>query len=443
MTTNEIVLLEQLLVVGRDALVEAEPESEEVGQRGQPGVHHDLGQRVPVDGEGRKAGPAAHPEQSIGAGRRADRTAATTSAACSSDRTGLIGIATCVRASSSVAGQLHAGAPLGHRGLAVRGHAVVDLVADARGLQALREAVDRLVAHDVEMPRGVAARRGPRQLDQLAEPGALVGRGAGAAAVAPRVQVRQLARAGSPPAARPGASCGPTSSNVPLSLEPWKRSSRILASSSGSFVTTAPPSPNAPRFFDGKNENVAIVPSAPGRPPALSEPAACAASSTTGTPSASISRDRRDVAEQVHGDHGLRARRQRGAHGLGGHAARVRVDVAEHGPGARVRDRLGGRVEGEGGHDDLVAGADAERAQREHQRVGAVGDAGGVARAEVGGELVPRRRLTSGPRMNTPRSTTSAIFASISARSGASGVLVSNSGTAMVKRRRWPYGVSQ
>ena len=32
-------------------------------------------------------------------------------------------------------------------------------------------------------------------------------------------------------------------------------------------------------------------------------------------------------------------------------------------------------------------GPDAERAQREHQRVGAVGDAGGVARAEVGGEL--------------------------------------------------------
>ena len=76
---------------------------------------------------------------------------------------------------------------------------------------------------------------------------------------------------------------------MPLSLEPWKRSSRIRASSSASFVVTAPPSPNAPRFFDGKNENVAIVPSAPGRPAAASEPAACAASSTTGTPSASIS----------------------------------------------------------------------------------------------------------------------------------------------------------
>ena len=52
---------------------------------------------------------------------------------------------------------------------------------------------------------------------------------------------------------------------------------------------TAPPSPNAPRFLDGKNENVAAVPSAPGRPPSPPEPAACAASSSTGTPSASIS----------------------------------------------------------------------------------------------------------------------------------------------------------
>ena len=51
-----------------------------------------------------------------------------------------------------------------------------------------------------------------------------------------------------------------------------------------------PPSPKAPRFFEGKNENVAAVPSAPGRPPpAASEPAAWAASSSTGTPSASIS----------------------------------------------------------------------------------------------------------------------------------------------------------
>ena len=50
-----------------------------------------------------------------------------------------------------------------------------------------------------------------------------------------------------------------------------------------------PPSPKPPRFFEGKNENVAAVPSAPGRPALDTEPAAWAASSSTGTPSASIS----------------------------------------------------------------------------------------------------------------------------------------------------------
>src|SRR4051794_34762162 len=58
---------------------------------------------------------------------------------------------------------------------------------------------------------------------------------------------------------------------------------------SGAFVVIAPPSPKQPRFFDGENENGAAVPSAPGRPSAERAPAACAASSSTGTPSASIS----------------------------------------------------------------------------------------------------------------------------------------------------------
>src|ERR1044072_7728562 len=57
----------------------------------------------------------------------------------------------------------------------------------------------------------------------------------------------------------------------------------------GSLVVIAPPSPKQPRFFDGKNENVAAVPSAPGRPRSCVVPAAWAASSRTGTPSASIS----------------------------------------------------------------------------------------------------------------------------------------------------------
>ena len=56
---------------------------------------------------------------------------------------------------------------------------------------------------------------------------------------------------------------------------------------------------------------------------------------------------------------------------------RRRVDVGEHGRRAGVDDRLGGRDERHRRHDDLVAGADAERPQREHQGVGARAAAGG------------------------------------------------------------------
>ena len=60
------------------------------------------------------------------------------------------------------------------------------------------------------------------------------------------------------------------------------------------------------------------VPSAPGRRPSASTvPAACAASSITGHAERLDLGHRRDVAEQVDGDHGLGARGQHGAHGLG------------------------------------------------------------------------------------------------------------------------------
>ena len=98
--------------------------------------------------------------------------------------------------------------------------------------------------------------------------------------------------------------------------------------------------------------------------------------------------NRREIAEQVHRDHGLRARRQRRTHRVRGDAERVGVDVAEDRRCAGVRDRLSRRVEGERRHDDLIAWPDAHRAQRDRQRVGAVGDADRVRRAEVGGELL-------------------------------------------------------
>ena len=67
---------------------------------------------------------------------------------------------------------------------------------------------------------------------------------------------------------------------------------------------------------------------------------------------------------------------------------RDRIDVREHRRRATPGDRLGGRIERERGADDLVAGADLERVEHEHERVGAVRDADRLLDAEVGGRLL-------------------------------------------------------
>ena len=64
------------------------------------------------------------------------------------------------------------------------------------------------------------------------------------------------------------------------------------------------------------------------------------------------------------------------------HVERDRVDVGEDGCRAAARDRLGRRIERERRADHLVAGADLERVEHEHERVGAVRAADGVLRAE-------------------------------------------------------------
>src|SRR5262249_20829366 len=51
-----------------------------------------------------------------------------------------------------------------------------------------------------------------------------------------------------------------------------------------------------------------------------------------------------------------------------------------------------GRIEGESGTDHLVAGPNAERVEDEHERVGPVRDAHGLADAEVRGRLALERR---------------------------------------------------
>ena len=69
-----------------------------------------------------------------------------------------------------------------------------------------------------------------------------------------------------------------------------------------------------------------------------------------------------------------------------------RVDIGEDGTGARHDDRDGGVRGGQWSRDDLVAGADAERAKDERDRVSAVADADSMRRAGCGGEF-PLERL--------------------------------------------------
>ena len=66
----------------------------------------------------------------------------------------------------------------------------------------------------------------------------------------------------------------------------------------------------------------------------------------------------------------------------------VRVDVDPDRGGAEAGDGAGGGEEGEGREEDLVALADAERHQREQERVGAGGDPEGVLHAEEGGAVL-------------------------------------------------------
>ena len=70
---------------------------------------------------------------------------------------------------------------------------------------------------------------------------------------------------------------------------------------------------------------------------------------------------------------------------------RDRIDVDEPRRRADARDAAGGREERERRRDDLVAGTDAERHQRDEQRVGARRQADGVRDAEVGRHLALER----------------------------------------------------
>ena len=92
--------------------------------------------------------------------------------------------------------------------------------------------------------------------------------------------------------------------------------------------------------------------------------------------------------KQVHGHDRPRPLRHPGGDVLRVDIQRHRVDIGEDRRRAGAHDRLRRRVEGERRADHLVAGADLQRVQHEHQRIRSVGDADRLRDAEVGGRLL-------------------------------------------------------
>ncbi len=133
-----------------------------------------------------------------------------------------------------------------------------------------------------------------------------------------------------------------------------------------------------------------------------------------------MSRMRRHVGGQagvVHRDDGLGARRDRRLDRVRVDVQRGRVDVDQLHVGAEVAHHLGGGGEGVRGGDDLVAGADAQRLERQVQPGG-----GRVDGERSAAPASPRKaakssskRLAFGPVVTQPErsvSTTSAISSS-------------------------------
>ncbi len=217
-----------------------------------------------------------------------------------------------------------------------------------------------------------------RELDDLAEPELRVPRGGLAAQPVPPVDAAAGRCGASRPAARRGASCSRRTRT------PSSRASRGSAASGparrapASLTATRPPSP--------KREEVLRREEAERRGDARRDPGRAEGlrgvlDDRQAEPPQRL--DRRRAAEQVHGHDRLRPLRDPPLDVGRVEVQRRRVDVGEDGRRAAPGDRLGGRVERERRADDLVALADAERVEHEHERVGAVRDADRLLDAEV------------------------------------------------------------
>ena len=137
----------------------------------------------------------------------------------------------------------------------------------------------------------------------------------------------------------------------------------------------------------------------------ISLPLAQAASSMTGDAASTADLDDAGEiaghAELVHAQNRLRASGDRRLDQRRIHVERAGLDVDEHRRGAAIADGVGRGDEGMADGDDLVAGADADRQQRQVQRRRAVGHRTGVRRAD---ELANSRSnaATSGPCVTQP-----------------------------------------
>ena len=137
---------------------------------------------------------------------------------------------------------------------------------------------------------------------------------------------------------------------------------------------------------------------------------------------------RRALTEQVHWNDRARGARDRRFHLLRVDVEGDRVDVHKdrlrtHAPHAAGRGK-----EREARHDDLVTGADPQRHHGQQQRVASrrTTDARGTSHRRATSASSSRQ---SGPCRNRPESTTRAIAARISSRSGALPPTTSNKGT--------------
>ena len=115
-----------------------------------------------------------------------------------------------------------------------------------------------------------------------------------------------------------------------------------------------------------------------------------------------------------------RARPDRRRDRLGGEQVRLGVDVDELRRRAGEADGLGGGDERVRRDDDLVAGADAERPQRQRERLGAGGHADGVLGARSRRRTRPRRPRARCPCVKAPLLATRPTTASSSSSSAGS-----------------------